>query len=224
MRKIFLALVITSSSAWAAEVKEVESTGVKKISVSNPKGEIQIVSAKKTNKILVSIDKIELDKKCNLVITPSMGTLKVAVEHDSSLFEKVNCVSKLKITVPAKSYAVDVSSETAGVKIIDVDGKIDFKTATGAVDISGETLKNIEGKTATGNMRLSYRKCQCRADIDLVTATGDTEIFLPSDCKIRVVHKSATGELFNELGESEDYQVLIDSRSAGGNLRIKKTK
>ncbi|MGZ3788265.1 MAG: DUF4097 family beta strand repeat-containing protein [Bacteriovorax sp.] len=226
MKKVFLALALSSlgvfGGAQAFEVKEVDSTGVKKLTISNPKGEIFLSSAKSAKKITVSLDKIEFDKKCKLTINSTMGTLKVAIEHENALFDKSNCISKLKIEVPARIFDTEISSGTANVKVVDVEGKIDFKTATGAVDISGETLKNIEGKTATGNMRLSFKKCPARADIDFVTATGDGEIFLPTDCKIRVNHKSATGDLFNELGESEDYQVLIESKSAGGSLKIKK--
>ena len=128
---------------------------------------------------------------------------------------------KIKIEAP-KTLDLEVSSAIAPIKIVGTEGRINFKTATGAVDISGDTLKNIDGKTATGNLRFSYNKCVGRADLDLVTATGDMEIYLPASCKIRVAHKSAAGDLFNELGDNENYQVLITSKSASGSLKIKK--
>jgi hypothetical protein len=206
----------------SAETKEFDGSSIKRLEISNPKGEILVVTTPNSKKIIVTIDKIQFDKKCHFNLSSSMGTIIAKVEHENALFEKANCISKLKIEVPSKMIDLDISSGTASIKLVDTQGKVDFSTATGPVEISGDMLKNIDGKTATSNMRISYSKCPARADINLVTATGDTEIYLPTNCKIRVSHKSATGELFNELGETEDYQVHISSKSAGGSLKVKK--
>jgi hypothetical protein len=220
---MFLAISFGQSfAAFGGETKEFDSAPIKKLQIANPKGEILVNYVKNSKKIVVSIDKIEFDSKCKFILSASIGVLKIAVENENAIFDKANCVSKLKINIPNKSVGIDVTSGTASIKIEGVDGTIDFKTATGAVEINAEALKNITGKTATGNMRLSFNNCPSRADIDLVSATGDAEIRLPSQCKIKVNHKSATGELFNELGDSEDYQVLISSKSAGGGLKVRK--
>lgn len=224
--KIFLicafSFVNFSNLLYSAEIKEFDVAGIKKLEVSNPKGEILVVTSVNSKKIIVTIDKIQFDKKCQFNLSNIMGTIKASVEHENALFGKTNCISKLKIEIPDKMIDIDVSSGTSSIKLVNTQGKVDFSTATGPVEISGDTLKNIEGKTATSNICISYNKCPARADINLVTATGDSEIYLPSNCKIRVSHKSATGELFNELGESEDFQVHISSKSAGGSLKIKK--
>lgn len=207
----------------ASESKEFDATKIKKLEISNPKGDILVqASSSNSKKIIVSVEKIQFDKQCRFNIGQSIATLSVKVDQENSIFDKVNCVTKLKVEVPNQLIDIDVSSGTAGISLVNTTGNINFRTATGAVDIKGDILKNIEGKTATGNMRLSFNKCPSRADIDLVTATGDAEILLATNCKIKVSHKSATGELFNELGESEDYQVKIISKSAGGSLKIKK--
>lgn len=210
--------------AHSSETREFDGSSIKKLELSNSKGEILVVGSLTAKKITVSIDKIQFDKKCQFKIQSDMGTLTAKVEQENILFDKSNCIAKIKIEVPIQMIDINVSSGTANIKLVNIQGKVDFKTATGPIDISGELLKNIEGKTATSNMRLSYHKCPARADINLVTATGDTEILLPQNCKIRVSHKSATGELFNELGESEDFQVHISSKSAGGSLKIKKNQ
>ena len=212
------------SVAYTIEKKEFDSGNIKRLEISNPKGEITVVTSANTKKILVIIEKIQFDKQCHFNLASSMGTITAKVEHTNALFDKANCITNLRIEIPSKIIDIDVSAATSAIKLINIQGTVDFKTATGAVDITGDTLKNIDGKTATGNMRISYNKCPIRADINLVTATGDTDIFLPSTCKIQVSHKSATGDLFNELGDSEDYQVHISSKSAGGSLRIKKYK
>ncbi|MDD4973998.1 MAG: hypothetical protein PHY93_06585 [Bacteriovorax sp.] len=210
--------------AQSAETKEFDSSSIKRLEISNPKGEILVVTSPNSKKIIVTIDKIQFDKQCHFNLSSSLGTLKAVVEHEHALFEKANCITKLKIEVPNKVIDIDVSSGSSSIKLMDAQGKVDFSTATGPVEIHGDALKNIEGKTATSNMRISYSKCPTRADINLVTATGDTEIYLPANCKIRVSHKSATGDLFNELGESEDFQVHISSKSASGSLKIKKNQ
>ncbi len=223
MNYYFLVFLLSLSfNSFASETKEFQAEGIKKIEITNPKGEIIISSNKNSKKIIVSIEKVQFDKECKFNLSSKLDTMMAKVEHENSFFDKANCVAILKVEVPAKSFDYDVTSGSGTIKMNDVDGKIDFKTATGVVEISGESLKNIEGKTATGNMRLTFNRCPTRADINLASATGDAEINLPIQCKIRVSHKSATGSLFNELGESEEYQVMISSKSAGGNLKIKK--
>ena len=206
----------------SAETRDFDISTIKKLDISNPKGEILVSTSASAKKISVTIEKIQFDKQCHFLLDNNLGTLSVKVEHDRALFEKANCLSKLKIELPTRLIDIEVTSGSSNIKLLDIQGKVDFSTATGPVEISGETLRNIEGKTATSNMRVSFTKCSSRADINLVSATGDAEIFLPVNCKIRVSHKSATGDLFNELGESEEFQVHINSKSASGNLKVKK--
>jgi DUF4097 and DUF4098 domain-containing protein YvlB len=114
-----------------------------------------------------------------------------------------------------------VSTSISSTNIDGVSGNIDFKSATGSLYAS-KLEANLNATTATGDITLKYHKCPKRADIDLLTASSDAEVTMPADCKIKVSYKSAAGELFNELGDSNDYKVLIKSKSASGNLKIKK--
>lgn len=223
--KLFFLCLILPCAAFSGEIvkKEFDSASFKKLEISLPKGEISIMGqSHNSKKILVSLEKIDFAKNCKFNLSESVGVLGVKIEQENALFDKVNCVAKLKVEIPSKLIDLDVSSGTALIKIVDIEGVINFKTATGAVDLSADEFKNIDGKTATGNLRLALKKCSHRADIDLVTATGDTEIYLPATCKIKVNYKSATGSLFNELGESEDSLVLVNQKSATGGLKIKK--
>lgn len=227
MKFLFLGLVTIliafPTLSLASDTREFDAAKVKKLEISNPKGEILVtISKNNLKKIFVTIEKIKFDKQCRFNISESSDTLSVKVDAENALFDKVNCVTKLRIEVPNSLFSFDASSGSASITFIDVLGTINFKTATGTVSIKGEVLKNIDGKTATGNVSLNFKKCLGRADIDLVSATGDAEVVLPTNCKIKVTHKSATGDLFNELGESEDYQVTIVSKSAGGSLKVKK--
>lgn len=228
MKKYFFTLALIAqtslqfSLAGTNESKEFDAAQTKKLEIKNPKGEVTIIGNKSAKKVLVSIEKIQFDQKCKFHTELVAGLLKVSVEHESGLFEKANCVSKIKIEAPATISEVEVSTGSGHIKMLAMDSAVDFKTATGNVEIKADTLKGVAGKTATGVINLTYANCPKRADIDLISATGDAEIHLGSNCKIRVTHKSATGELFNEMGDSEEYQVLVNMKSASGNLKIKK--
>ena len=147
--------------------------------------------------------------------------------------------------------------------IKDLNGVISLKTSTGDVFVSGDVLKNITAKTATGALNFSYKTSPVlidisfkiaknslcalvgpngsgkstlmnllgcldtptstgRSDIDLMSGTGKSTLKLPEDCKILVDFKSAAGKLFNGIGESKDYQVLIKAKTASGDFSINK--
>lgn len=226
MRLIFFMIVFISCTTFVAatenSTKEFLASQIKKIEIKNPKGEIGLIGTKGAKKISVVFEKVQFDSNCKFTQELSAGVLTLSVTHESGLFEKANCVSKILLSIPSSLPEVDVSTGTGLVRFQGVDSAIDFKTATGNVEIRGESLKSISGKTATGTVFLSYQTCPKRADIDLISATGDAEIQLGGSCKIRVNHKSATGELFNEMGDSEDYQVLISMKTASGHLKVKK--
>lgn len=201
------------------------ATGIKKIKISTTKGSVFITTHSLTDKsIRTSVEKIRFDEKCQDVRVMNGTTLELSIESPNKLFNTAHCEGKLLVEVPAQTFfEVDVSTGSAEINVEKVNGHFDLQTATGNISINGETLKNLTVKTATGNMRAGFKKCEGRSDIHLMSATGDMALDLPGHCRIRVSHKSATGDLFNELGESEDYQVLISSKSASGQLTIKKS-
>jgi hypothetical protein len=202
-------------------------SSVKSIAVSLPKGNISLSSSKTQDDISVSIvqtAKENLDqKKCVKNVGLENSQLVVKIASENILFEKANCQYDVTIVVPSKAVLdLDISSGSAVVNIKDVSGVLNFKSASGNLNVVGDTLKNISAKTATGAMIFSYKKCSGRADLDFISATGNMVLNLSDSCKIRVSYKSATGKLFNALGEKEDYQVLINATTATGDLKIGK--
>lgn len=223
MIKVFLGVMLVFLGLpFQSFASEYEASSVKKIEIKNPKGEVVVTGVKGAKKIAVSFEKVQFNPKCRFQEAQASDLLSLTVTQESALFEKANCVGKIHITVPQNLPEVEVSTSIGFIKFAGVDSAIDFKTATGMVEIEGGALKSVTGKTATGKISVRYQSCPKRADIDLVTATGDADIALGTGCKIRVNHKSATGELFNELGDSEDFQVLVSMKSASGNLKVKK--
>ena len=203
------------------------ANGIRTVMVSVPKGRISIASSKTQKDISVNViesNKIYKDnKKCIKSIGIENTQLNVKVTSENILFEKAECNYDVMIVVPgAQSFDMDISSGSALIMVKNVNGNINLKTATGSVSVDGDVIKNISAKSATGAMTFSYKTCSGRADLDLMSATGKMTLNLPAVCKIRVDYKSATGKLFNALGETEDYQVLINAKSASGDFTIGK--
>ena len=226
---MLLLSIMFSFSLKAADIAPVTfpAQGIKSLVVSVPKGRISISSSKTQKDISVNViesNKIYVDsKKCAKSIGLENTQLVVKVSSENILFEKADCNYDVMIVVPvAQGFDMDISSGSALVIVKNVNGAINLKTATGSVSVEGDVVKNITAKTATGNMSFSYKTCQGRADLDFLSATGKMTLNLPSICKIRVDYKSAAGKLFNALGETQDYQVLINAKSASGDLSIGK--
>lgn len=201
--------------------------GIKSIMVSVPKGRISITSSRTQKDISVNIiesNKIYSDnKKCIKTVGLENAQLNVKIASENILFEKADCNYDVMIITPfAQTFDMDISSGSALIMIKDVNGILNLKTATGTVSVEGDIVKNISAKSATGNMNFGFKTCSGRADLDFISATGKTSLNLPTSCKIRVDYKSATGKLFNALGETEDYQVLINAKSASGDFSIGK--
>lgn len=226
---LLLTLILSFSSSAFADVTVSPLTfpaaGVKTVNISVPKGKISISSSKNQKDISVTVvgPKKDDGKKCTKSIGLENSEFFVKISSENILFEKADCDFDVTVVTPITAvYDMEVSSGSAEVVIKDLNGAINLKTATGDVFVSGDALKNITAKTATGALNFSYKTCNARADIDFMSATGKTTLKLPASCKIRVDYKSATGKLFNAIGESKDYQVLINAKSASGDFTVNK--
>lgn len=226
---LLLSIIFSLSFGSASQVFAAPTTfpaaGIKSISVSLPKGKILISSSKTQKDITVNIigPRVKDDKKCIQSVGLENSQLKASVSSENILFEKADCEFDISITTPvSQSFDLDLSSGSAVIIVRDVNGIINLKTATGLVEVEGDVLRNISAKTATGAMKFSYKTCSGRADLDFMSATGKVNLKLPGTCKIRVDYTSATGKLFNGVGESEDYQVMVNAKSASGDFVITK--
>lgn len=226
---LLLTFFLSLTSSALADVGSTPVTfparGVKTLAVSVPKGKISISSSKNQKDISVSVagPKSADGKKCIKSIGVENSEFFVKISSENILFEKADCDFDVTIVTPATmNLDIDVSSGSAQVIVKDLNGVINLKTATGDVFVEGDVLKNVSAKTATGALNFSYKTCSGRADVDFISATGKTMLKLPASCKIRVDYKSATGKLFNAIGESQDYQVLINAKSASGDFTVNK--
>ena len=226
MNKWKIALItLVIGPVYAEGVKTFPMTGISKIKISNAKGQLIINGGSQEKILRTSVEKIKFDEKCTETRTIKGDTLEIIVGSGNKIFNTAHCEAKVTVDIPANSFLeYNLSSGTGEISAINVVGHFDITSSTGNITLKGDVLKNLDITTATGNITGLFKKCEGRSDVDLISASGDTSLELPASCKIRVSHKSATGELYNELGDSADYQVLITGKSASGSLNIKKLK
>lgn len=206
------------------------ATSIKSLSVSSPKGNIQINGSGTNKDVIVKITDLKPtaeSAKCVKNMGLEGTKLVVSVSNENGLFDKATCEFEIVISFNQKTLslpgsAISVSSASADMSLKNVSSELDLKTASGKMTVLGDQLRNVIAKSATGEQHFAFKNCPSRADVDLMTGTGDMILKMPVNCKIRVDFKSATGKLFNPIGESEDYQVKIVGKSASGDLTLGK--
>lgn len=219
-----LLTAIFSQVAVADSVKTFSTNDLSKIKVAMTKGRL-LITQTADGPIKTTLTKVKFDEKCQDVRVMNGSTLEMTIGQPNNFFSSAKCEADVKVEVPAGlNLEFELSAGTAEITVEKVTGHFGIKTSSGNVLLSGDVLKNFSVTTASGNVSGVFKKCEGRADLDFLSAGGDVDLELPATCKIRVSHKSATGELYNEIGETTDYQVMIKSKSASGNLSITKNK
>jgi len=215
------------------------TTSLQSLEFEGAKGKLNIqVHAK--NEISVNIKKVEWSKDCEESIVqfgPSI-TLKFKA---NSLFSKAQCVVEADISLP-KSVDLDISHGSMETMLKGSFGNLKYKSASGKLLAQGEFLKVeatvassdvfVEGLTsdteiigASSDVKLVYAKCPTRpSKLSISRASGDVEIFAPKTCQFKTKIKTASGETFNEFGDSKNPDIDLSSVSASGDLTIKKLK
>jgi len=227
---LFLLSCITMSFNAFSNDMTFPSASVQSLTVSLSKGSINI-NGEATNKdIIVSMKDLRPgpeSAKCLKKMGLNGNELNVSVSNENGLFEKASCEFEITISFNAKTLInpdslIKARSSSGSIVINNVSTDLDIVTASGNTLVNANQLRNVTAKSATGNQVFVFKNCPKRADIDLVTATGQMNFKLPSNCKIKVDYKSAAGKLFNPIGESADYLIKIGATSASGDLTLAK--
>lgn len=215
------------------------TTSLQSLEFEGAKGKL-IIQVHAKNEISVTIKKVEWSKDCEesmVQFGPSM-TLKFKA---SSLFSKAQCVVEAEISLP-KSVDLDISHGSMETSLKGSFGQLKYKSASGKLLAQGEFTKVevtvassdvfIEGLTsdteiigASSDVKLVYAKCPVRpSKLSISRASGDVEIYAPKACHFKTKIKTASGETFNEFGDSKNPDIDLSSVSASGDLTIKKLK
>lgn len=244
LKTLFFSLLIFSgniSSLKASEEKKVFplTTPLQSLEFEGAKGKLSIQVHSK-NEVQVTIKKIEWSKDCEESLVhfgPSL-TLKFKA---NSLFSKAQCVVEAEVFLP-KSVDLDITHGSVETNLKGHFGQLKYKSASGKLLARGEFSKVeatvassdvfIEGLTsdteiigASSEVKLVYTQCPSRpSKLSISRASGDAQIFAPKTCQLKTKSKTASGEIFNEFGDSEKPDIFVNSVSASGDLTIKKLK
>ncbi len=239
---IFFMLTSSTILAQKAEGKYEFSLdkGLQLIEVSASKGSLVISENQRKNQALVEVKKVKWDKDCEESVNYFGPTLSIKVKSNS-VFSKAQCVVELVIKVP-KNVDLNISHATMKSEIKGIAGELIYKSASGDLKAEGE-FKRVEVKVASSDLqidgllgeanfvsasseiKLIYKKCpEKNTKLTINRASGDAQVFLPKSCKLKTQNKTATGESFNEFGDSKDFDLEVSSISASGDLTIKKLK
>jgi|GEM_PF-771203 len=214
--------------------------GLQLVEISASKGALFISENQKKNQAVVEVKKIKWDKDCEESVTYFGPTLNIKIKS-SSLFSKSECRVDLKVLLP-KSVDLEISHATMNTEIQNIVGDLTYKSASGNLKAVGEFKRvevkvassdlMLEGLTGEGNfigasseMKLIYKNCPEKpSKLSINRASGDVQVFIPKNCKLKTQNKTASGDSFNEFGDSKDYDLDVSSVSASGDLTIKKLK
>lgn len=213
--------------------------GLQSLDVEATKGTLLIEEGPK-DKAFVEVKKVKWGKDCEESVVQFGPTLTVKIKS-AGIFSKDECRVDLVIKVP-KSLDMEISNGTMETTIKGIEGALNYKSASGNLKAQGQFIKVdvkvassdifIDGMTGPGilvgasaDMKLVFAKCPTKASkLSITRASGDAEIFIPKNCKLKTQNKTASGESFNEFGDTMDYDLEISSVSASGDFKLKKLK
>lgn len=128
---------------------------------------------------------------------------------------------------------------TGSVRVKDVSGTLTARTGTG--DISGEARSeevtaltgsgavklskltgSAEAKTGSGDVSLTWSKIPEKGTADVMTGSGGIALIFPEGSKLTAKSYTASGKVFNEIGDSEHAKFSVSLLSGSGNVSIRK--
>jgi DUF4097 and DUF4098 domain-containing protein YvlB len=218
------------------ETKDFAASAIRTLEVQNGNGDVKIISTS-SNKASVTVTKIEFVEACRLIVELNGKTLVTKVDRPDSIPGK-RCKVNFAISVPANT-TLDLATGSGDIDLVGMNGELTFRTGSG--DIQGKAeLTKITGRTGSGDVELSglvgpaeihsgsgdikltYKTIPARGGLELMTASGSSEIILPREAKISTLFLAGSGTLQNELGESPKASFRIIGRSGSGDMKIKK--
>lgn len=242
-KMIFWGLYLVFTQTYAQNKNGIHQFNLEKplqsLEISTTKGTLTISQGDK-DKAVVEVKKVKWAKSCEESVVQFGPSLTVKIKS-STLFNKDECQVDLTIKIP-KSVDMDIANGSMLTIISGIEGNLNYRSANGDLKAQGLFPKvdikvassdvMIDGLSGEGvisgastDMKLIYSRCPLKpARLSLNRASGDVEIFIPKFCKLKTQNKTASGDSFNEFGDSVDYNLEIASVSASGDFTIKKLK
>lgn len=235
--KTFITFSFISFTALAGpqESKDFDAKGLNEVSVTNTSGKVTI-QAVEGNKAHVTAIKNKFSDRCKLTMDRSGDELTVKVEK-SGFFSSEDCDVDLLVKVP-KAVDLDLTIGAGKLAVNGVEGELDFKIGSGNVTAEG-LFKEIDGKsgngrieikglagggelkTGAGGIDLTFAQKPLAGALDLKTGSGNATLNFPKGAKVKTDFQAGSGQLSNQLGESENAPFSVSMKAGSGDLKIK---
>lgn len=240
MKKLFVIITLSGSLAFAAvltgtpapEVREYPTTDIEKILVENTSGKVTIVPTT-IDKVKISTVKKKFPEKCTLTTEKSEYS-EVIVRVERSIGE--DCEVDIEMEVP-KEADLSVWSGSGDVNIKGIEGNLSFNVGSGSVTADGK-FKKVEGKsgsgavtlnglTSGGNISVGSGSVNLRylefpmGRMDVKTGSGDAVVAFPKNSKINASLDTGSGEISNELGDTDSADFGLNLKTGSGDLKVK---
>jgi DUF4097 and DUF4098 domain-containing protein YvlB len=240
MKKIFAALMLTGSIAFAAvmtgtpppEFREYQALAVDKVQIENTSGKIT-VSPMTVDKVEIWATKKKFSDKCSYTTEKSEYN-EVLVKVERTIGEE--CEVDIEMKIP-KDADLNIWSGSGNVSVSGLESNFTFNVGSGSVVANGK-FKKVEGKsgsgsvdinglTTGGNISVGSGPVNLRfldyptGRMDVKTGNGDANISFPKGSKIKASLDTGSGDVENELGTSDSADFGINVKTGSGDLKIK---
>ncbi len=220
--------------------KNFKADQIKSLKLKNGHGYVT-VEGKASPEAKIEAIKIKWSESCALEIRQDGGVVDVSVTKksvSSSLLSN-DCQINFNIVVPPKidlvaengSGKVNISNINGDVEVVlgsgdltmqKIDsGKIKSQTGSGSLSVDG-VIRNADIQVGSGDINLVYRKVPTAGTATINSGSGNTNISLPKESKIKVDFTSGSGKLTCEVDQLQTAPYSISVDAGSGDLRIKK--
>lgn len=229
-------LMFSINSAAETETKEFDGKGLGELKVENLSGDT-IVKGTEAEKAMVLINRGNFSEKCKLTSVRTGKTLIVKVERSSAFSFNEECEVEFEISVP-KSVNLNIAVGSGKIRVNGVQGNLAFKIGSGDISADGD-FKKINGTTGSGDVdvkglsgggevqtgsgavHLTYAVSPSKGELEIKTGSGNSTLLFPIGAKIQTTFAAGSGELNNELGDTDKAPFKISMKAGSGNLKIR---
>lgn len=244
MRKNILLSVLVcgvgflASSSYASEIfsKEFNAASVKRISIQNGSGNIQLAAHQKS---LVTVEaRIVSGTKdtCDVQIEEASHEIlvKTKSKETSSLFSNNKCEVNLVVHSP-RSMDIQINSGSGDVKISDLAGKLAVKNGNGKLSAKGTfsdasislgngdiSLHGVNGPSqvniGSGDAEIVYTSLSNSGDLRIHLGSGNLKVLLPKKASAQTRVRIGSGMIKNNLEGGGTGKLSIDGTIGSGDL------
>ncbi len=213
---------------------------IKSLKLNNSHGSVTI-EGKTSPEAKVEVTKIKWSKNCALEIRQDGGVIDASVTKKSvsSPLMSNDCQVNFHVVVPSKidliaengSGNINISNINGCLEIVLGSGdltmqkvdseKIKCQLGSGDLSIDG-IIRSVDIKVGSGDINLVYRKVPTTGAVTIKSGSGNANISLPAESKIRVDFNAGSGKLACELDQLQNAPYAIFMNAGSGDLRIKK--